>query len=325
MVERVPTVLVVDDEEANRDLVGAFLEGVECQVLTAADGCGALHAMEETCPDLILLDVRMPGMDGFEVCRRLKANPRWQLVPVVMITGLGSTQDRVEALEAGAIDFMVKPIDRTELIARVSSMLQLRALYKALDGAEQVVFALAAAVEARDPFTGRHAFRVAEYAKHLGRCLELDDAELSALYRGSIIHDLGKIGISDAILLKPGPLDPEEAARMKLHTVIGEAIVSPLRSAASLLPIVRSHHERVDGQGYPDGLEGTRIPEAARIVSVCDAYDALVNDRPYRERQTVEEAVRTLTSGAGSRWDSEFVDLFVSQLPAIRILGASLN
>lgn len=325
MVGQRPTVLVVDDDDSNRALIEAYLDGVACRIVAAADGIAALKAMDECAPDMVLLDVKMPGIDGLELCRRIKANPKWQRVPVVIITGLSSVTDRVDALEAGADDFMSKPIDRSELIARVRSMLHMRELHRQIDGAEQVLFVLAAAVEARDPFTGRHAHRVAEYAQHLGRCLELDEAEVSALYRGGIIHDIGKVGISDSILLKPGPLGLAETARMELHTVIGEAIVSPLRCAADLLPIVRSHHERIDGHGYPDRLHGNQIPEPARLVAVCDAFDALINDRPYRGRHSVEFAVATLRSGAGSTWDSEFVELFIGVLPEITTLASRLG
>jgi putative two-component system response regulator len=240
-----------------------------------------------------------------------------------MITALNQIDDRVMALESGADDFMSKPVERGELVARVRSALRLKAMYNTLDGAEQVIFALAAAVEAKDALTERHTQRVGESARYLGRKLGLPEFALDALYRGGIIHDIGKIGVPDAILLKPGPLNEVETVRMQAHPVIGESIVRPLRTGTSLLPIIRHHHERWDGRGYPDGLRGLEIPRLARIVSVCDAYDALVNDRPYRPRRSAEEAIRVLRDGAGTQWDPEVVELFAGEVPALQRLGAA--
>src|SRR3984893_2743329 len=316
-------VLVVDAGAANRELLQAYLAGLDCDVRLAEDGASALEQIKADPPDLVLLDVQMPGLDGYEVCRRIKAPPRGRLLPVVMISALNHTDDRVRALESGADDFMAKPVERVELVARVRTALRLKALYNTLDSAEQVIFSLAAAVEAKDALTEKHTQRVAESARHLGARLGLPDVALDALYRGGIIHDIGKIGIPDAILLKPGPLDGMETERMRSHVIIGENIVRPLRSASSLLPIIRHHHERFDGSGYPDGLRAREIPRLARIVSVCDAFDALVNDRPYRPRLPVDKALAVLNDGAGKQWDPEVVELFVGEMPAIHRLGAA--
>ena len=316
-------VLVVDDGAANRELLQAYLAGLDCDVRLAEDGASALEQIKAEPPDLVLLDVQMPGLDGYEVCRRIKATPRGRLLPVVMISALNHTDDRVRALESGADDFMAKPVERVELVARVRTALRLKALYNTLDSAEQVIFSLAAAVEAKDALTEKHTQRVAESARHLGARLGLPDVALDALYRGGIIHDIGKIGIPDAILLKPGPLDGMETERMRSHVIIGENIVRPLRSASSLLPIIRHHHERFDGSGYPDGLRAREIPRLARIVSVCDAFDALVNDRPYRSRLQIDQALAVLVDGAGHQWDPEVVELFVGEMPSIQRLGAA--
>src|SRR5713226_6397236 len=230
-------VLVVDDGAANRELIQAYLSGIDCEVRFAVDGLSALAAIESDAPDLVLLDVQMPGVNGYEVCRRIKAMPRGRLIPVVMITALNQIDDRITALEAGADDFMSKPVERAELVARVRSALRLKAQYNMLDGAEQVIFALAAAVEAKDSLTERHTQRVGESARHLGRRLGLPEFALDALYRGGIIHDIGKIGVPDAILLKRGSLNEVETTRMRAHPVIGETIVRPLRTGTSLLPI----------------------------------------------------------------------------------------
>jgi putative two-component system response regulator len=300
-----------------------YLSSIECEVRLASDGPTALAIIESDPPDLVLLDVRMPRMDGYEVCRRIKSTPGGRLLPVVMITGLSQTAHRVAALEAGADDFMSKPVDGAELIARVRSALRLKELYNTLDGAEHVIFSLATAVEAKDSFTERHTQRVGESARLLGQKLGLPDSTLDVLYRGGIIHDIGKIGVSDSILHKPGPLDPIEVPQMQAHVQIGESIVRPLHSTTGLLPIIRHHHERFDGLGYPDGLRAREIPRAARIVSVCDAFDALVNDRPYRMRRSADEALAVLRAGAGTQWDPETVDLLLSELPTIQHLGAA--
>jgi putative two-component system response regulator len=321
--QRTPVVLVVDDGQANRELIEACLAGVDCEVRNAEDGFAALKSIQSSAPDLVLLDVQMPGMNGYEVCQRIKASPKFRLLPVVMITSLDRTSDRVQALESGADDYMTKPVDRIELVARVRSALRLKRVYDSLDSAEQVIFALAAAVEAKDPYTEAHTQRVAEAAQRVGMRLGLPATELDALYRGGLIHDIGKIGVPDSILLKPGPLNAEEQMRMRMHPIIGENIVTPLHSGTELLPIIRHHHESYDGKGYPDGLSGNGIPRLARIVAVCDAYDALINDRPYRMRLSVEDALNTLSNGAGIQWDPEVVDLFVRDAPMVNSRGVA--
>lgn len=318
-----PVVLVVDDNAANRELIEVYLSGLDCNVISLADGPSALFVLETVQPDVVLLDMEMPVMNGFEVCQRIKSNLKLRLVPVVMITAWGRSEDRVKALEWGADDFMSKPVERAEVVARVRSCLRLNALYETLDSTEQVIFALAAAVEAKDALTERHTRRVAESARHLGERLGLTQAALDALYRGGIVHDIGKIGVSEAILLKSGPLDVVELERMRAHPSIGANIVAPLRSGSSLLPIIRHHHERIDGTGYPDGLQGRQIPLLARIISICDAFDAMVNDRPYRAGLRVDEAVAILRAGAGTQWDPQLVELFIDEWPPMLQLGAA--
>src|SRR3989441_1120981 len=229
----------------------------------------------------------------------------------------------VLVVDAGADDFMSKPVERLELVARVRSALRLKTVYDRLDSAEQVIFSLAAAVEAKDSYTERHTNRVAESARYLGMRLGLPEEDLDALYRGGIIHDIGKIGVPDAVLLKPGSLDANEIVLMRAHPEIGENIVRPLRSGSDLLPIIRHHHEAYDGRGYPDGLAGTAIPLLARIVSVCDAFDALTNDRPYRKRLSEREAIAILSGGAGRQWDPQLVSLLTGESPALHRLGAA--
>jgi putative two-component system response regulator len=311
------SVLVVDDTAANLVLAQAYLADVDCNVVVAESGPAALSIVRQAEVDLVLLDVNMPGMDGFEVCRQIRCDPAVRLLPIVMLTAMDRVQDRVLALEAGADDFLAKPVDRIELVARVRSALRLKAVYDSLESAEQVIFALATAVEAKDSYTQAHTERVAFAAREVGIRLRLPEADLEALYRGGIVHDIGKIGVPDTILQKPGPLDPDETESMQQHPIIGERIVMPLRSAAGVLPIVRHHHEHYDGTGYPDRLAGEDIPRLARIVSVCDAFDALVSDRPYRPGMSPERAITILKAGAGTQWDPTIVELLTSDLPAL--------
>ncbi len=318
-----PVILVVDDSKSIRTVIEACLTGIECEIRFASNGVSALGMIEADPPDLVLLDVNMPGMDGYEVCRLIRADSRLRLLPVVMITARSHTHDRVKALEYGADDFMTKPFERAELVARVRSSLRLKSLYNTLDSAEQVIFALAAAVEAKDSVTERHTRRVAESARHLGLRLGLPDQALDSLYRGGIIHDIGKIGVSEAILLKGGPLDNVEQRSMQAHPEIGANIIAPLHTGSSLQPIIRHHHERFDGKGYPDGLRGDEIPLLARIISICDAFDAMINDRPYRAGVSIEEAAATLKAGAGTQWDPRLVELFLAEMPLIERMGAA--
>src|SRR5438105_1075812 len=254
------SVLVVDDERTNREFVEVYLQDVDCDVLHAAGGREALDTIRRHPVDLVLLDINMPDLDGLEVCALIKHAPATKLLPVVMVTGRSAMEDHVNALDAGADDFLVKPVRKAELVARVRSMLRLKSLYDRLDDSDRVIFALAAAVEAKDDYTEAHTERVAVTARRLGETMGLNDHSLEALYSGGMVHDIGKIGIPDAILRKNGALSPEETALMRRHPLIGEQIVSSLRTATSLRAIIRHHHERIDGRGYPDGLAGNEIP-----------------------------------------------------------------
>jgi putative two-component system response regulator len=306
------TVLVVDDHPLNLELIEGCLADVDCRVTTATDGVEALDLFRKEHPDLVLLDVMMPRMDGYEVCQRIKESPEGKLLPVVMVTALGQIADRVRGLEVGADDFIVKPIERVELVARVRSLLRVKQLYDRLDDAQRTIFALARAVEAKDSLTEAHTERVGINARRLGAAVGLPEETLDDLLWGGVIHDIGKIGVPDTILQKPGPLTPEEFEVMKLHVFTGEEIARPLRSAHDLLPIIRHHHERIDGTGYPDGLAGDKIPMPARIVAICDAFDALISDRPYRQGLTYAAALETLTKGAGTQWDADLVRVFLT-------------
>ncbi|HEV2009412.1 MAG TPA: HD domain-containing phosphohydrolase [Candidatus Limnocylindria bacterium] len=322
--KRRPLVLVVDDIQANRELLEGQLAALGYDVREAADGQAALDAIADAEPDLVLLDVEMPKINGLDVCRRIKSHPLRRLVPVVLITARTDRATRLAGLEAGADDFLTKPFDAQELLVRTKVLLRDRALNLKLDAAESVLLAMARAVEARDSYTVLHAERVGEYARGVAEAYGLDADDLDVVYRGGVLHDLGKIGIRDAILSKPGPLTAEEFAVMKGHSLEGERICAPLRSTAHYLPIIRHHHERWDGAGYPDGLSGDSIPIGARIVAVADAWDAMVTDRPYRAGLPCDEATRRLATGAGSQWDERFVRLFLRlrEQPSARVDGA---
>jgi putative two-component system response regulator len=307
------TVLVVDDEVTNREVLARMLAREGYDVHSADDGEAGLAAVERYTPDVILLDVQMPRLDGLTVCRRIKANPATRLTPVVMVTGLKDRDDRIAAIEAGADDFLSKPVELEELRARVRSLLRLKRFTDDLESAEEVIISLALTVEARDPYTDGHCQRLSRYSAALGEALDLADEELAALHRGGYLHDVGKIGIADALLYKAGTLDPTEYERMKQHTVIGERLCGKLRSLALVRPIVRHHHERLDGSGYPDGLRGADIPLLAQIVGVVDTYDAITTTRPYRGALPVEHAFGELRDDVRRGWRSrDLVQAFVA-------------
>lgn len=309
-----PMVLAVDDHPMNLELLREYLAGTESDLLVAEDGVTALEIVDRERPDLVLLDVVMPRLDGIEVCRRIKADPANRLVPVVLVTSLNTVEDRVRALEAGADDYLTKPVDRRELMARVLTLIRTKELYDRLDDAEHVMAAFARLVEAKDGGTQAHVERVARSARALAEAAGLEAAETEVVYFGGIVHDIGKVGVPDAVLLKPGPLTGVETEVMRRHVIIGVEIALKLKSAKGLVPIIRHHHERFDGAGYPDSLAGPAIPPAAMIVSICDAYDAMTSDRPYRPAMRSDQAVAELRNGSGSQWDPRLVDLFLGRV-----------
>ena len=315
MTESRGIVLAVDDDPGALSALADALGTLGFQVLQAADGATALELARDRLPDVVLLDVQMPGMDGFEVCRQLKSDPRLLLVPVVFLTGHGSRRARLEGLEAGATDFLNKPCDLVELEVRVRNLVNFRRLTTELDSAEQMVFSIARVVEARDQDTGDHCERLAKLGVGLGERIGLDGEQITALRRGGYLHDLGKIGIPDQVLLKPGKLTSDEWAVMKRHVEIGVEICSPLRSLQPVLPLIRHHHERFDGSGYPDGLAGDEIPLLARVFQVVDIYDALTVDRCYRPAMTVDEAVAVIKEETDKGfWDEAIVSEFLTML-----------
>jgi len=282
------TILVVDDEPAITKLLRIVLEIEGHQVQVAANGQQAMECVATRRPDLIILDVDMPHVGGFEVCRRLKLAPETRLLPILILTGTGAANARLRAWELGADEFLTKPFQTLEVAARCRSLLRQKELVDGLDSAESVVFTLARVIEAKSQFTHGHSDRVTQYAITLAKQIGIGEADLDILRRGAALHDIGKISTPDAILDKPGPLSPEEFDVIKRHPADGARIVEPLRSARDILPLIRWHHERINGTGYPDGLVGNAIPHLVRILSVADVYDALASDRPYRTAMSYE-------------------------------------
>ncbi|MGE3508365.1 MAG: HD-GYP domain-containing protein [Vicinamibacterales bacterium] len=313
VADRTSSVLVVDDLEANGRLMQRLLSRDGYRLRIARDGEEALSAVAAEHPDVILMDVLMPKLDGFEACRRIKDDPATRLIPVVLVTALADTNSRIRGLEVGADDFISKPFSEPELRARVRSLLRIKHYTDELDSAESVILSLALTIEARDGTTEGHCQRLSGYAAALGTALGLETQEIAALRLGGYLHDIGKVGIPDRILLKPGSLTPDEYELMKQHTVIGDRLCGELRSLRRVRPIVRHHHERQDGSGYPDGLKGDAVPLLAQIMGVVDVFDALTTSRPYKAALAVDQANRMLFEEVDRGWRSRaLVETFIS-------------
>lgn len=304
-------VLVVDDDPNVRCMLEQMLQVEGHIVEQAIDGAEAIEAVRAAAPDMVIVDLEMPRATGFEVCRFIKSDPRTRLIPVVIVTGRTESEARIRAWTLGADDFLAKPYSPLEVLARCRSLLRVKELNDQLDSAQSVVFALARAIEAKSPFTQGHTERVTTHALAMAEKLGLTDSERSAIRIGSLLHDIGKIAIPDAILNKPGPLTSEEFAVIKQHPIVGARIVEPLRSVQHAIPMIRWHHERMDGKGYPDGLFAAAIPLSARLLSVADCYDALASNRPYRPALQHPDCLRIMReSAAKGGLDPELVECF---------------
>ncbi|MCG8353095.1 MAG: response regulator [Chloroflexales bacterium] len=307
-------VLIVDDNPEVSASLASLIDEYGYQGEVAHNGRSALRRIAQNPPDLILLDLQLPDVDGLYICDDVKNNKLTRLIPIIIVTACGDRDAQLRSIEAGAEGYLQKPIDTQELKMRLRTLLRVKRLNEMLEPAENVIFTLARAVEAKDPYTESHLQRLAHYATAIGERLGLDDIALTELRYGAILHDVGKVGIDETIIRKTGPLSPDEYRVMQQHTLIGERIVAPLRIAAHVGPIIRSHHERWDGYGYPDGLSGTAIPLGARIVSVVDAFDAMTTQRPYNRVRSHSEALSQLWAEAGTAWDPQIVTIFAEWL-----------
>ena len=307
-------ILVVDDDPQICALLVRFLEADGFSVLAAGDGQQALEMVLRDPPDLIILDVHMPRMNGLELCRRLKADDQTALIPVTMLTGYNDATERANGLEAGADDFLPKPFDFATLRTRIRAHLRIKRLTDQLERTETVIFSMARWVEMKDEYTEAHLRRVAGYGEQTAKALGLTGEELSSVRYAGILHDVGKIGVPDSIIGKTGSLSALERAVLQKHSGYGAQIVAPMRFAAAVAPVIHAHHERWDGEGYPRRLIGDAIPLGARIVAVADAWDAMNTHRPHRRSLGETEATRLLREGAGSQWDATVVATFLELL-----------
>ena len=305
------TVLVADDEDTSQRELRTLLERGGYRVITAGDGAAALRNLAAHECDLVLCEAVLPDMDGFEVCRAIKQAPATHDIPVVLLMSSDDEVQRERAIQAGADDVAVKPVDRARLLTLARVQLRIAGLNRQLNKLESAVVTLARAVEDRDHTSVGLSEKVAHWAMQLGTALELPDDQLTVLYRAALLHDVGTVGVPVGVLSKQGSLDPGEFSQVKRHPIVGEEILAALPSAEQVLPAVRHHHERVDGAGYPDGLGGEDIPLFARIIAIADAFVAMSNDRPYRARRSRDEVIRTLRQGEGKQWDAALVERFL--------------
>jgi putative two-component system response regulator len=305
------TILVADDDQPSADLLHDMLamDGHVVQCVNTRQR--ALELCTRNPPDLVVLDLVAQGQ-GFEVCRVLKNNEGTRLIPIIIVTAESDRRQRLRGIEAGADDFLSKPFDPVELRARVRSLVRLKRYTDELESAESVILGLGATVEARDPSTQGHCQRLARYATGFGRALSLSSRALKALGRGGFLHDIGKIAVPDHVLLKTGALDPEETLVMREHPIVGDTLCAGLRSLRDVRPIVRHHHERLDGSGYPDGLRQDAVPLLAQIVAIVDVFDALTTERPYRKALPHRMAFDVLEEESSNGWrDGALVREFI--------------
>lgn len=317
-------ILIVDDNIQNLELLEGLLSIRGYDIIRASNGKEAIEMVEEYNPDLILLDVLMPVMDGFEACSILKKRQETRFTPIVLVTALDSVDDKVKGIEAGADDFITKPFQKMELLARVKSLIRVKGLMDELENAQDVLYSLAMAIDYNDPYTHGHSQRVAELSFKLAIFLSLSDEDSQNIKNAGMLHDIGKIATDKGVLHKPGALNGTEFKHVSEHPVIGEQICKPLNFAKPLLPIIRGHHEKFNGSGYPDGLKGDEIPVGARIMAIVDVYDALTSIRPYRSDISPEVAIEVMKAEAiKGYWDREILDPFAEMLAVDGILKVS--
>ncbi len=320
--EEMPFILAVDDMPSNLELIEAIFQQAGYNVCKASSASSALEIYNSYPVDIAIIDVMMPGMNGFELCKMLKKLTSRQYLPIVLLTALNDSKNRITGLECGADDFISKPFDPAELITKIKSLLNLKDLYEELDHSENIILTLVVAMEARDPYTKGHSTRVGDFATEFASFLGLSGKDRELLKKAGVLHDIGKIGLSERILRKPGRLTSEEVKMIKKHTLVGEDICRPLVSLHGILPAIRSHHERWDGSGFPDNLAGEEIPLMARILSIIDAFDAMISIRPYRGRRTIESTLELIGNERYlGQWDPELVGIFLKMMNQMSMKG----
>jgi putative two-component system response regulator len=308
------TVLVIDDNSESVRGLEASLGSAVHKVAAASDGASGLRQLSAHPCNLVLCEMVLPDMDGLDLCRAIKNAPATREIPVIMLGSDADDIQRERAMQAGADDYAVKPVERAMVLGLVKAQLRISRLNNRLHELEGVVLSLARAADDRDQGAAGMSERVAHWAMSLGTSLGLPEDELTLLYKAALLHDVGTLGVPAAILSKRARLDPEEFQQVMEHPVLGERLLEPLLQADRLLPAVRHHHERVDGTGYPDGLVREQIPLFARIIAIADAFTALTADRPYRRGMRREDAIRTLREGSGTQWDGDLVERFLQVL-----------
>ncbi|RJQ41380.1 MAG: response regulator [Nitrospiraceae bacterium] len=313
--EEKASILIADDLDVHLELMEAIFEKEGCHVLTAHNADEALQLLEKSSPDMAILDVMMPGMSGYDLCKKLKEKSGARFFPVILVTSLAELEDKIAGIEAGADDFITKPFKSIELTTKVRSLLKFRKLQEELDHSESVILTLAVALESKDPYTKGHSERVGKLSAEFAAFIGLPEKEQGFVKKAGALHDIGKIGIGDSILYKKGSLTRTELRLVEQHAVIGENICKPLYSLSVILPAIRHHHERWDGSGFPEGLKKDGIPFMARILSIVDAFDAMVSERPYRGPASIEEAIRRMEEEKDSgQWDPALLEKFVEMM-----------
>jgi putative two-component system response regulator len=310
-----PSILVVDDVRSNLELMEAVFLKEGFRVYTALAADAAIDLFRSRSIDLAVLDVMMPGVNGFELCAKLKDLSGKRFFPVILLTALTDRQSKIKGIASGADDFISKPFDNSELMMKIKSLLKLKRLNEELDHSENIILTLAVAMEARDPYTKGHSTRVSKLSVDFVSFLGLPETDRKEMKKAGILHDIGKICLSESLLRKPGPLTKEEVEMIKTHTVLGEELCRPLVSMRKILPSIRHHHERWDGRGFPDGIGGEKIPLMARILAIVDSFDAMVSVRPYRDRRSVAVTLKTMRSEKyDGQWDSELLGYFLNMM-----------
>lgn len=307
-------VLIIEDNQYTREMLSNMLERLSFQTATAIDGEVGLQKAFEIKPDVILLDINLPKIDGYEICRILKTNKDTRFIPIIMITGMAQKREKLKGIEVGADEFLAKPFDTEELLVRIRALVKTKKLNEELENVDNILSALVSIIGAKDSYTSEHSSRVEKVSVLVARKLAFSEELISILAKAAGLHDIGKIGVSEIILNKTTPLTDEEFDSIKKHPTIGEELCHPLTSLRPILKIIRHHHERYDGKGYPDGIGYEDIPIEARIIAVADSYDAMAADRPYRKRLSDEKIIEELNNGKGKQWDRKIVDCMLELL-----------